>query len=139
MTSGGKMYHREYGGAGLVTGKDTPDLLEAAIMPWLTEDLQAINNQRVILETSDDNLLRCYFVESDEDTRVSSHIRVIERVKIYNTGDLKWMAMLLGMDACHQSGVSSVSCAGRNGKPWIMRRVIQERLRRSWSLRITQN
>jgi len=101
----GKMYHREYGGAGLVTGKDTPDLLEASIMPWLTEDLQAINNQRVILETSDDNLLRCYFVESDEDVRVSSHIRVIERVKIYNTGDLKWMAMLLGMD-----GMSSEWC-----------------------------
>ena len=53
MTNG-KMYHRKYGGAALVAGKDTDDLLEAYIMPWLTEDLQAINKKRIVLETSKD-------------------------------------------------------------------------------------
>ena len=61
------MYHRKYGGAGLVIGKDTPDVLEASIMPWLTEDLEAISRKRIMLDTNKDGSVACAFVEKDED------------------------------------------------------------------------
>ena len=37
-------------------------------------------------------------MEEDDDIIESPQLRVIEHVKLYNTGDLKWMAILLGMD-----------------------------------------
>ena len=74
-------------------------------MHWLAEDLQAINKKRIVVETSKDGSISCTFVEEDDDVIELSQLCVIEHVKIYNTGDLKWMVMLLGMD-----GMSSEWC-----------------------------
>ena len=75
-------------------------LKQASIMPWswLTEDLQAINEKIIVLERREDGTISCAFVEEGDDVIESSQLRVIENDEIYNTGDLKWMAMLLGMD-----------------------------------------
>jgi len=93
----GTMYHCDYGGVAYVTGKDTPDVLEAAIMDWLTTDLEAINSKKVVLDVLQDGNTACAFVNTDEEVSGSRHCHSIQHVTIYNTGDLKWMAMLLGM------------------------------------------
>ena len=50
----------------------------------------------VIQEPDADGVIVCSFQRDDLDAAyLTSH--VIEHVELYNTGDLKWMAMLLGM------------------------------------------
>ena len=94
------MHHCDYGCAGTVFGKDTPEVLEKSIMPWLTEDLKAMNDSKFIIEEPDgDGLIVCQFnkVGLEADSTEGIARQVINHVEIYNTGDLKWMAMLLGM------------------------------------------
>jgi len=95
-----KMHYIDYGGAGTVFGKDTCEVLEKSIMPWLTEDLKRIHQcQLVIEEPDEDGKIVCAFLETTDDETGNGNAsrKVIEHVEIYNTGDLKWMAMLLGM------------------------------------------
>ena len=97
----GKLLAADYGGAASVTGKDTPCCLEAAIMDWLTEDLKSIATKAVHIEKLEDGTHGCVLVDKEDDAAGT----VIPNVTIYNTGDLKWMATLLGMD-----GMSSEWC-----------------------------
>ena len=98
----GTMHYVEYGGAGTLFGKDTPEVLEKSIMPWLTKDLHNIHQSKFRIEypKGDGNIV-CSFVGKDEDMEPIDldleHLHVIDHVEIYNTGDLKWMAILLGM------------------------------------------
>ena len=85
--------------------KDSPELLELTIMPWLTDDLKTINDSKLLLTKVEDGEVVCSFIEADTDIESDEHSHVISKVEIFNTGDLKWMAMLLGMD-----GMSSDWC-----------------------------
>ena len=62
-----KMHYIDYGGAGTVFGKDTCEVLEKSIMPWLTEDLKRIHQcQLVIEEPDEDGKIVCAFLEATD-------------------------------------------------------------------------
>jgi len=96
----GTTHYVEYGGAGTVFGKDTPNVLEKSIMPWLTERLLNIHQSKFRIEDPNgDGKIVCSFIGKDEDMEPIDleRLNMIDHVKIYNTEDLKWMAILLGM------------------------------------------
>ena len=45
----GTMHYVEYGGAGTIFGKDTPEVLEKSIMTWLTEDLLNMHESKFVV------------------------------------------------------------------------------------------
>ena len=96
--SGGKMHYVDYGGAGTVMGKDMIDVLEKSIMPWLTEDLKTIHKSKLLMKVIDESgEIVCMFVDEESEIDYAPDCHIIHHVEIYNTGDLKWMAMLLGI------------------------------------------
>ena len=107
---GGKFYHKDYGGAGTVfSKKDVPDLLEKTIMDWLTADLKTIHESKLLITKADDaSTILCMFVKDDSGGEDPESSHTISKVTIWNTGDLKWMAMLLGMDG--MSGEWCIFC-----------------------------
>lgn len=50
----GDMIYRDYGGAGTALGKDTSDVLKQSILPWLSKDLQAINDSKMLIDVAED-------------------------------------------------------------------------------------
>ena len=111
----GKMHYRDYGGAGTVHGKDTPEVLEKSIMPWLTHDLEIIHRSKlVIAKCSGEDKLVCAFVDDLADVDFTEGTHIVHHVEIYNTGDLKWMAMLLGM--ADMSNEWCIFCFWRSGQ-----------------------
>ena len=44
------MHYVEYGGAGTVFGKDTSEVLEKSIMPWLVEDLRNMHESKFVIQ-----------------------------------------------------------------------------------------
>ena len=91
------MHYVQYGGAGTVFGEDTSEVLDKSIMPWLTEDLRNMHESQFVIDEPDmDGVILCSFLQEDVQNHASSS-HVIEHVELYNTGDLEWMAMLLGM------------------------------------------
>ena len=85
------MIYKDYNCAARVKSskKDLPALLEELIIYWLIEDLL------------------CTSYENDD--ICPPGLKVILEVTIINTGDLKWMAMLLGVDG---DGMSNQWCGG---------------------------
>jgi hypothetical protein len=112
---GGKMHYRDYGGAGTVHGKDTPEVLEKSIMPWLTHDLEIIHRSKlVIAKRSGDDKLVCAFVDDLAEVDFAEGTHIVHHVEIYNTGDLKLMAMLLGMaDMSNEWCIFCFWCSGQ--------------------------
>ena len=67
-------------------------------MDWLTEDLKRISESKVLLTKLDDGSVACALISEENEDECPPGSMVIPKVTIFNTGDLKWMAMLLGMD-----------------------------------------
>ena len=98
-TDDGTLHYKDYGGAATIfSKKDSPDILEAAIMDWLTEDLRSIHESKVFLSKTDDGSVECVLLRDEVDMEPTDNSKLISKTVIFNTGDLKWMAMLLGMD-----------------------------------------
>ena len=96
--SGDEMHYIDYGGAGTVMDKDTIEVLEKSIMPWLTEDLKTIHKSKLMTKVIDESgEIACMFVDEESEIDYAPDCHVVNHVEIYNTCDLKWMAMLLGM------------------------------------------
>ena len=76
-------------------------------MPWLSN---------VIFTKLADRSISYVLVSEDDPCTLSPSSHVIHKVHIYNTGDLKLMAMLLGMD--DMSGEWCIYCMLRQ-KQWL--------------------
>ncbi len=79
-------------------GKDDRDILDATLMPWLTEDLRCLNSKRVLISVLPDGTIGCTLEEQEDTCSLAKSVCVVPPATIINTGDLKWMAVLLGMD-----------------------------------------
>ena len=110
----GKLLYEDYGGAGLVPGKDDRDVLDASLMPWLTEDLKTLSQAKVHIATLADGAIGVTLASAGETPAEGTAEGA--GVQIWNTGDLKWMAMLLGMD--DMSGEWCIFCLLRQ-KEWL--------------------
>jgi len=83
--------------------KDTPETLKKTIMDWLTADLKRIHEQKLVVDMNDEGVGACTFMDEDDiGNDTDAHVF---KVGLFNTGDLKWFATLLGMH-----GMSSQWC-----------------------------
>ena len=78
----GKLLYKDYGGAGLVKGKDNQEVLDKYLIPWMKEDLQTLFSSTVRISTLEDGMIGCT-LSSDEEESLEGTFE---------------MVMLLGMD-----------------------------------------
>jgi hypothetical protein len=123
LLKSGKLLYQDYGGAGLVKGKDDRDILDATLMPWLMEDLRRLNSKRVLISVLPDGTIGCTLEEQEDRCSLAEGVCALPPATIINTGDLKWMAMLLGMD--DMSGEWCIFCMLRQME-WLKRQVGEE-------------
>ena len=65
----GVIYERLCEQAGWVSGKDTTEVLEESIMPWLIEDLETIHKASIVLEELDDRTIGSVLLEAGSEMR----------------------------------------------------------------------
>lgn len=113
----GNFFERVFGGsARVMCSKDRVECLEKSILPMLTADMERISKSKVVLRHEQDDDVTSDVVvelvqEDDVDFQfpefVSEHNtgHVIDFVDMFNVGDIKWLAMILGMN-----GMASIWC-----------------------------
>ena len=74
-------------------------------MPWLTQDLETIHNSDIVIKELDGGTIGCVLAKAASKVEYSANQFVIDNIEIFNSGDLKWLAMLLGM-----ADMSSIWC-----------------------------
>ena len=75
---------------------------------WLTADLESIHKSDIVIEELDDGTIGCVLSEGEPEMEYSANQFVIDNIEIYNSGDLKWLAMLLGMSDMY--GIWCIYC-----------------------------
>lgn len=79
--------------------KDTSTVIKNTVLELLKEDLAEFNNSKLILQKDDDGFIQCQLHSGAGDAYpLSSHEVEIKNKDVYVIGDLKWLAMLLGME-----------------------------------------
>jgi hypothetical protein len=86
--------------------KDTSDIIKNTILGLLKEDLATFNNSRTILHEDADGFISCKLQPKSDPVRPDD-VEVVT-IKVYCIGDLKWLAMLLGME--NYSGDWCIHC-----------------------------
>ena len=88
--------------------KDTSDIVEKTILNWLTEDMKKIHESKMVFsaESLDNSGTRvaCGFIPKSSPNPLGE--RVIESITMFVTGDLAFLAMILGREGmsghwCH--------------------------------------
>ena len=59
-------------------------------MPWLTADLETINEGDIFTKELDNETIGCILSEAGSGIEYSTNQFVIDSIEIFNSGDLKW-------------------------------------------------
>jgi hypothetical protein len=79
------------------SSKDSAMVFKSTIEPMLTENLKNINNSKVALTLDGMGAVNCTLHPKDKPS-TGEYVIVLEEVKLYVTGDIKFYCMLLGME-----------------------------------------
>jgi hypothetical protein len=100
-----QVLYKDVGVATIFCSKDSAEIVKNTIYHWLTDDLKLLNESQVILEDDTDTLTKC---DLQPTTYAVTNGELCIPIDIFNTGDIKWAAMLAGME--NHSGCWCIHC-----------------------------
>ncbi|KAL7530344.1 hypothetical protein ACHAXR_003439, partial [Thalassiosira sp. AJA248-18] len=77
---------------------DSSELLEKTLVPKLTPGLEKIAKTKLWIYLDADNLIKCEFGDKPKDL-ADTHMKCIDKIFLYITGDLSFYAMALGRES----------------------------------------
>ena len=92
--------------ATIVCSKDTSEVLKNTIYDLLTADLKLLNESKLVLAQDENGIIDCSLKPKTSLNEPGE--TAIDDIDIFNNGDLKWQAMLAGMEG--HSGHWCIHC-----------------------------
>ena len=93
----GKVLKDEIGTSTVFCKKDTSEVLKKTILDQLIADLKKINESKLVM-TKDGDFIDCELHPEEYQNDSDDSVDIAIDDALFITGDLKWLAMLLGME-----------------------------------------
>ena len=100
-----EMLYKDVGNSTVFSSKDTSEVLQNTIQKRMKEDLKLLNESKLVLQKDEDGYIQCSLLPKNHPHGEGTSVDCID---VLNTGDIKWLAMLLGMEG--HSGCWCIHC-----------------------------